>query len=205
MRFAYTSLDAAALGGIAVIAGSIFLIASNYVWTAMHALTAVYPFFVLITPLIAGIWFIGGTASAYLIRKPGSAFAGEFLSAFVELLLAPVFGFDVLIWGTSHGLSSELGFALRKYKKWDYTTMMLAGALPGIFLLIPTWIRYPQLILGVLNYAGYLGFLVYILFHMLSGLIIAGLLTKYFIDRIALSGVLDLFEVGKEVKKLRKV
>ncbi len=204
MEFRYASLDVAALAGIAVISGAIFLIASNFIYVPLVGLTSVFPAMAVIWPIMYGVWFIGGTAAAYIIRKPGSAFIGEFLGALVELALAPIFGVFVLLWGAIQGASSELVFLARKYKKWDYTTMALAGFLPGLPIAIPGWFFFPQLYIAAFDYAGVAGVATYILLHAISGLIIAGILTKYFIDKIALTGVLDLFEVGNEVRKQKK-
>jgi ABC-type thiamin/hydroxymethylpyrimidine transport system permease subunit len=76
--------------------------------------------------------------------------------------------------------------------------MALAGFLQGLAVILPGWIFLPQLISGVFAYAGYLGILIYILIHAISGAIIAGILTTHFINRIAETGIFDLLEIGKQ-------
>jgi len=150
--------------------------------------------------LAAHVWLLGsrGTAAGYLIRKPGSAFSGEFLGALIEMILGSYFAITVLVYGFVAGLASEAAFAIWRYKKYDYVSMTLAGFLPGLAVIFPGWIFLPQLIYGVLAYAGYLGILVYILMHAISGAIIAGILTTYFINRIVETGLFDLLEIGKQ-------
>jgi energy-coupling factor transport system substrate-specific component len=199
--YRYTSLDVSALAGVAVISGVIFLIASNYIYYPLKGLTPLFPAMSVIWPVMYGAWFIGGTAAAYIIRKPGAAFFGEFLGGLVEAVLGSSFGISVLIWGALQGLASEAAFAIWKYKRYDYVSMSLAGFLPGLPIQIPGWYMFPDLYIAVIDYAGYGGLAAFILLHSISGLIIAGILTKYFIDKIALTGIFDLFEIGKEVKK----
>jgi len=197
----YTALDVSALAGVAVISGAIFLIASNYIYVPLAGLTPVYPFMSVAWPIIYGFWFIGGTAAAYIIRKPGAAFFGEFLGALVEMVLGSFFGISVIIWGILQAISSEIGFAIWRYKRWDYVSMSVAGFLPGLPINIPGWFLYPTLYISVIEYGGYGALAAFILLHSISGLIIAGILTKFFIDRIARTGIFDLFEIGKEIKK----
>ncbi|HLI45872.1 MAG TPA: ECF transporter S component [Geobacterales bacterium] len=197
----YTALDAAALAAVAVVSGAIFLLASDYLYVPLQGASSVYPIMSIAWPVIYGFWFLGGTAAGYIIRKPGAAFAGEFLGSVVEMVMGSYFGLDAFIWGVLQAASSELGFAIWGYKRWDYVSMSVAGFLPGLPIQITGWYLYPSLYIAVLNYAGYAGLAAFILLHCISGLIIAGILTKIFIDLIARSGALDIFEIGREVKR----
>ncbi len=191
----WNSLDVAALGIIGVISGVIFYIASMYLWPAL----AMGGIFAQIS--IYGFWFVGATIAAYIIRKPGAAFGGEFLGAFIEYILATQFGYFVLIWGAVQGIAAEVVFGARLYKKYDYITMSLAGILAGIIVIIPTYIWYKAFIDIAYNILGYLGIIIFILLHSISGAIIAGIGVKVAIDRLALTGILDPFLVAKEIKK----
>lgn len=197
----YTALDVAALAGIAVISGAIFLIASNYIYLPLVGASAVYPFIAVTWPAMYGFWFIGATAAAYLIRKPGSAFAGELVGSLVEMVLGSYFAIYSVLWGILQGIASEIGFAIFRYKRWDYLSMSVAGSLPGIAAVIPGFYLFPELYIAAYNVAGYLGIFGYIILHIISGLIIAGILTKIVIDGLARTGIFDLFEVGREIKK----
>jgi energy-coupling factor transport system substrate-specific component len=151
---------------------------------------------------IYGLWFTGATMAMYIIRKPGAGFGGEMLGALIEYILGTLFGPYVLIWGAFQGVAAEAAFAARRYKKYDYVTMSLAGILAGIVVVIPTYIWYKPFIDSVFNLYGYAGIIAFILMHSLSGAIIAGIGIKIAIDKLALTGILDAFPVAKEVKKI---
>ncbi|MDT7886542.1 MAG: ECF transporter S component [Thermoproteota archaeon] len=192
----WSTLDVVGLGIVSVIAGVIFWVASVYLWPALAFGT------VFAQVSIYGLWFIGATMAAYIIRKPGVAFGGEMLGALIEYILAPIFGPFVLIWGAFQAAAGEAAFGLRRYKKYDYVTMSLAGILAGIVVIIPTYIWYKPLIDDAYNLLGYAGIIIFILMHSLSGAIIAGIGIKIAIDKLALTGILDAFPVAKEVKKI---
>ncbi len=81
--------------------------------------------------LVAGVWYLGGTLSAYIVRKPGAAIFGELMAAAVEMTLSH-WGFVALLWGLAQGVAAELVFAFTGYRRWGKITMMLAGAMAGI-------------------------------------------------------------------------
>lgn len=82
--------------------------------------------------ILAGVWFIGGTLIPFLIRKPGSALAGEVLAAVVEGFITH-WGITAGIWGFVQGLGAEAVFLATGYRKWNLKTMLAAGALSGFF------------------------------------------------------------------------
>lgn len=89
--------------------------------------------------LLFGVWYWGGLASAYLIRKPGSALAGEFLAALVEFLAGTPFGAVVLLLGFVQGLSAEVVFAWLKFERWGFKPMAAAGALSAVGDFLVAW------------------------------------------------------------------
>ncbi len=122
----YTALDITYLAVVAAIAGVIFALT----WNIYFISSAVGG------PIVArvvsyGLWFIGAPLAATLIRKPGSAFLGEFLGALVETLIPTYGAFTNLIYGFAQGLASELAYALFKYRKYDVLQASLSGALAG--------------------------------------------------------------------------
>jgi energy-coupling factor transport system substrate-specific component len=192
----WSTLDVVALGIVGVVAGVIFWIASVYLWPAL----AIGGLFVQLS--IYGLWFTGATMAMYIIRKPGAGFGGEMLGTLIEYILGTLFGPYVLIWGAFQGVAAEAAFAARNYKKYDYVTMSLAGVLAGIVVVIPTYIWYKPFIDSVFNLYGYAGIIAFILMHSLSGAIIAGIGIKIALDKLALTGILDVFPVAKEVKRI---
>jgi len=82
--------------------------------------------------LTAGFWFTGGTLIPFVVRKPGAALIGEVLAAALESLLTS-WGITALLWGAVQGLGAELIFLAFRYKRFDLWTLVLAGALSGLF------------------------------------------------------------------------
>jgi energy-coupling factor transport system substrate-specific component len=76
--------------------------------------------------LLAGVWFIGGTLVAFIIRRPGAALLGEVLAAILEGFITQ-WGITAAIWGLVQGLGAEAVFAATRYKKWNLGTMLLAA------------------------------------------------------------------------------
>ncbi|MCS7125753.1 MAG: ECF transporter S component [Aigarchaeota archaeon] len=79
---------------------------------------------------VYGLWFLGGTLPAYIMRERGTAFLGETIAAIIELLLVSPYSVLLYYYGPAQGIMSELVFWLRRYRSWGYGTMILAGMLP---------------------------------------------------------------------------
>jgi len=123
----YTPRDIARIAGFSVVSGIIFAIWSHAAVDVVYAIGG-HPGI----GAIYGMWFIGGTLVGYIVRKPGAAFIGETIGSIIELLLISPYSVLLYYYGPAQGIMSELAFALRRYKKWDYPTMILAGVLPVI-------------------------------------------------------------------------
>jgi len=82
--------------------------------------------------LLAGVWFIGGTLVAFIIRRPGAALLGEVLAAILEGFITQ-WGITAAIWGLVQGLGAEAVFAATRYKKWNLPTMLMAALVSSIF------------------------------------------------------------------------
>jgi energy-coupling factor transport system substrate-specific component len=140
--------------------------------------------------VIYGLWFIGGTLTGYVVRKPWAAFLGETIGAIIELLALSPYSILLYYYGPAQGIMSELAFAIFRYKKWDYTSMFLAGALPAIAAypfdvlvspFYPEAIHY-TLVTHVTLFMGYL----------LSGAILGGFLVKFIVDAAVKAGAIKL-------------
>jgi len=82
--------------------------------------------------LLAGVWFIGGTLVAFIIRRPGAALLGEVLAAILEGFITQ-WGITAAIWGLVQGLGAEAVFAATRYKKWNLPTILMAALVSSIF------------------------------------------------------------------------
>ncbi|MCS7117472.1 MAG: ECF transporter S component [Thaumarchaeota archaeon] len=177
----FTTRDVVGLASFSALAGVVFA-----AWSQL-AVLIVYPLLGhLGTASIYGLWFMGGTLPAYVIRKRWVAFAGETVASVVELLLVSPYSVLLYYYGPAQGIMSELAFALGRYKRWGWGTMALAGALPVIAAypfdclvspFYPACRTYPLwLHLSIVSAM------------IISGVLLSGLLVKSVVDRLVEAG-----------------
>lgn len=159
------------------------------------AWAAVWQIFAVFGPLpgeiVVGFWFIAAPISAYIVRKPGAAFLGEFLAAVVELIAGSPWGLWVLASGAVQGLGCEVVFAAWKWKKYTIPVIMLSGVGATITSFILEYYTVPFFQLAPLLVVGM--FIV----RLFSGAILGGLLAKVLGDALARTGVLNNFALGR--------
>lgn len=149
-------------------------------WGLISAFTLAFP---PIGALYGGGWLIAGVLGGLIIRKPGAAIFCELIAATVEGFLGTHFGFVVLLSGLVQGLGAELVFAAFRYRKFNLPVALLAGVLSGLALGMVDSLVY--------NVAWALEWkLVYIVLAMVSGAIIAGLLSWLAVRGLARTGAL---------------
>lgn len=185
--------DIVLTAGLAVIIGLVFSF-----WSII-----VYPIgTTLLGPIgvsfLYGVWFLGGLIPAYIIRKPGVAFLGEFIASHVELLTGSPYGPLLTYYAVTQGLACELVFAAMRYRKWDLKVMLLAGAAPGLPAIAMDYYLYQYYVLApplqLVLWLGYFG----------SGAVLGGALGKYVADAVARTGVLGMFPLGKEMRRQKQ-
>ncbi|ALC91596.1 ABC transporter ATP-binding protein [Bacillus sp. FJAT-18017] len=142
-----------------------------------------------------GIWVIASPIVAYIIRKPGAAFIAEVTAAAVELLTGSHFGLSALLVGVFQGIGAEMAFAIVRYKHYGLSTLMLSGALAAIMGMV-----YNVLANGFGFYTTEV-FFTTLAIHIISGIILGGWLAKVVADALAMTGVLDQYELIKEKRK----
>ncbi len=143
--------------------------------------------------LLGGVWLSAGVIGGLIIRKPGAAFATEFIAAGVSVLIVGgnQWGFSTFASGFWQGLGAELVFLALFYKRFGVVVAALAGALAAACEAVYEWHAY---------YA-YWGFgyqLAYLGFFAVSGVLIAGIGGSALVRALARSGVLDPFGPGRE-------
>ena len=145
------------------------------------------------TALLAGVWLTAGVVGGLIVRKPGAAFATEFIAAAVSTVVigGTQWGVSVLASGFFQGLGAELIFLLFFYKRFNLVVAALAGASAAAFGAVYEWTSY---------YSFYdLGYkLAHLGFFVLSGIVVAGIGGFYLVQALAKAGVLDAFPVGRE-------
>jgi len=139
-----------------------------------------------------GFWLFAGPLTALIIRKPGAAMFGELVAACVSVLFGGgSWGVTVLVSGLIQGLGAEVVFLAFRYRVWKVGVAILAGVGAGLAMAINDLIAW---------YAGAdtLFTVVYVIASMISGALIAGLLSWIAVRGIAQTGVLSRFASGRE-------
>lgn len=142
--------------------------------------------------MVYGIWFTASITAAYIIRKPGIAFAAEMLAALGEVLLGTPAGASVFIGAAIQGIGCEVVFAATRWNKYSFPVLILAGMGASVTSFIYNYIAY-----------GYSSFAVTMLIVMLavrlvSGAVLSGVLGKLIGDGLAATGALSSFPLGRE-------
>lgn len=176
---------------VAVAFGIVFL-----AWNALYS--ASVPMFAFLPPaqaLLYGVWLLPGVLVGLIVRRPGAAVFGGFVSAAVSVLLGSPYGVDALVSGAIQGAGAELGFALGLYRRWTLPIAVLAGALAGLFAAahdIPLYFADT----GADFWAVFTGATV------VSGAVIAGVGAWLLVRALVATGVLGDFAVGREQQEV---
>lgn len=156
-------------------------------YTGIQVVTAA---FAPLSGLYSGGWLLAGVLGGLIIRKPGAALFCELVAAVVEALLGSQFGVTVLLSGLVQGLGAELGFAIFRYRRWNLGVALLAGALSGLALGVSEVIQF------FVDWE--FGWQVaYTVFAVVSGIVIAGLLSWLAVKALAKTGALSAFAAGR--------
>lgn len=189
-RLAYRTIDLVTIALLGVAFGVIF-----WGWGKLYEpLSAAAVFsFPPSSGLLAGPWLIAGVLGGLIIRRPGAAFATEFIAAAVSTVVVggTQWGFSVFASGLMQGLGAELAFLLFAYRRFSLGVACLAGALAASFESVYEWFFY---------WADW-GFdykLAYLGFFVASGVLVAGMGSWLLMRALAKAGVLDSFGAGRE-------
>ncbi|MFC0678443.1 ECF transporter S component [Lysobacter korlensis] len=181
---------------IDIVIASVLGVASGVVfWAwglAWSPLSAVLSFAPGLAGLLAGGWLFAAVLGGIVIRKPGAAVFTELVAAMVSALLGTQWGFETLIWGLVEGLGAELVFAIFLYRTWNLGVAVLAGMGAGLAvgLLDTTFTSYAA------TDALFRG--VYVTSAVVSGAVLAGVLSWFAMRGLARAGALNRFAAGRE-------
>ncbi len=141
---------------------------------------------------LGGGWLFAGVLTALVIRKPGAALYGEVVAATVSALVGNQWGVLTLESGLVQGIGAELVFAAFLYRRWNLPVALAAGGVAGLALAINDLILwYPG---SAASFAA-----IYTVAAIISGVLIAGLLSWYVVRGLARTGALSRFESGRTV------
>lgn len=185
-RGGWRMIDIVVAAALAVAFGVVFL-----AWNAFYLVTTpLFAFFWPAQAILYAVWLLPGVLAGLVIRRPGAAFFGGFVSAAVSVLLGSPYGVDALISGALQGAGAELGFALGRYRTWNLATAALAGGLAAaaaavhdVILYFPGFALPLQVAFGVITIA--------------SGVIGAGIGGWLLSRALARTGVLAAFPSGR--------
>jgi energy-coupling factor transport system substrate-specific component len=185
--FRWRIVDIVVASVLAVAAGLVFVlwnIASNPISAPLGALLPG------LQALVGGGWLFAGVLVALVIRKPGAALYGELVAASVSALVGNQWGVLTLESGLVQGIGAELVFALFLYRRWNLPVALLAGAVAGLALAVNDLILwYPG---SAAAFA-----VIYTVAAIISGVVLAGLLSWYVVRGLAKTGALARFESGR--------
>lgn len=148
--------------------------------------------------IIFGIWFIVSIVAAYIIRKPGVAFTAELIAGVTEVLLGTAAGPGLILAAAIQGLGAEFAFAITKWKDYRLRILILSGVFAAVFSF--TWNLFSS---GNIALAPAL-LIVMLAVRIISGALLAGVLGKWLSDKLAKTGVLRGYALGKEIQKKRE-
>ncbi|WP_105036461.1 ECF transporter S component [Cryobacterium aureum] len=179
-----------------IVVASVIGVASGVIfWAwglAWSPLSAILTFTPGLEGLLAGGWLFAGVLGGLVIRKPGAALYTEVIAAVVSMLIGTQWGFSTLIWGLVEGLGAEIILALFLYANWRLGVALLAGAGAGVAVgfLDTTFTSYAALDFGYKA--------VYFVSAVVSGTVLAGLLSWLAVRGLARTGALSRFAAGRE-------
>jgi energy-coupling factor transport system permease protein len=145
----------------------------------------------LATDAMLGLWTIGATVAACIIRKPFAAFTGEMLAALAEVLTGNPGGVMILLTGAVQGAGSELPFLATRWRRYDALIITLSGLFAAIFSFAYSWVRfdYGSLAPGLL--------ITMFVIRAASCILIGGFGGRWIAGRLSRTGVLDGLAIAR--------
>ncbi|MPZ51227.1 MAG: thiamine ABC transporter permease [Acidimicrobiia bacterium] len=152
---------------------------------------AMGPFGDLAQNVLIGGWMVVAPLTVYLLRRPFTGVVAEISAAFVEFafLGSPV-GPILLLSGFIQGAGAELPFALTRYRRFGWGVFVMSGLSASAASFVYASIRF--------GWWGQDLFLLRMVLHLLSGLLLTGVLARVTGDALARSGVVDDLPIGRD-------
>lgn len=186
-RWRVVDIVTAAVLGVAV--GVVFVVWNQVGYSMFEALGALTPG---LGGLVAGIWYMGGPLGGLLIRKPGAAIFVEAVAAIVSMAIGSQWGVETMIAGLVQGAFAEAAFLLFRYRRFGLGVAALSGGLAALGAMLLEGITHAY-------FAKSLTFLsIYWSCSIVSGVILAGVLSWLIVRGLAATGVLNRFASGRE-------
>ncbi len=189
-RFRWRVVDIVVASVIGVASGVLFWL-WGLAWPGLDTALAFTPG---LSGLLAGGWLFAGVLGGLVVRKPGAALYAEVVAAVVSMALGTQWAFLTLVWGVLQGLAVELGFAIFLYANWRLVAALTSGAFAGVAVALLDTNFSSVAALSAEARA------VYFVSAVVSGIVIAGLLSWVVVRALAATGALDRFAAGREAR-----
>ncbi|MCD8901785.1 ECF transporter S component [Staphylococcus gallinarum] len=137
--------------------------------------------------LTYGAWFMAAVVAYLIIPKAGIGLLAEFAAGAGETIIMGRFDIATMIYALVQGLACEIIFLIFRYKSRSAMVAMLAGFLTAIATL-PIDFAY-----GYLGEIAGWNLALYIGCRVISGIVVAGLLSYYIVRALDQTGVTKLF------------
>lgn len=147
--------------------------------------------------LVAGVWLIPAVLGGLVVRKPGAALFTSLVASAVSVMIVPnEWGWWTIESGLVQGLGAELVFAAFLYRRWNLGVAVLAGIGSGIALAINDLIVWYAASLTPLFAV------VYVIAAIITGAVLAGVVSWLLVRALAATGALGRFAAGRERAEL---
>jgi energy-coupling factor transport system substrate-specific component len=188
-RFSWRVVDIVVASVIGVASGLVFWLWGQAYNPLSAPLEAALPG---LQALLGGGWLFAGVLGGLIIRKPGAALFTEVVAAAVSAIVGTQWAALTLVSGLVQGLGAEIVLALFLYANWRAYVAVLAGMGAGLALAINDLLLwYPG---AKVEFA-----VIYTVCSIISGAVLAGLLSWLAARGLARTGALSRFASGREV------
>lgn len=135
---------------------------------------------------VYGMWFIAGTFSFLLIRKPGVAILAEVAASAVSAFLGSEWGISTLWYGLAQGAGAEIFFLLFLYRRSGVVVLSLAALGAALASLILDF-GY-----GYIDELSAWNYTLLIVLRLLGSVLIAGVFAYFLAQALEKTGVTKL-------------
>jgi energy-coupling factor transport system substrate-specific component len=188
-RFRWRVVDIVVASVIGVASGLVFWLWGQAYTPLSAPLEAALPG---LQALLGGGWLFAGVLGGLIIRKLGAALFTELVAAVVSAIVGTQWAALTLVSGLVQGLGAEIVFALFLYANYRVYVAVLAGMGAGLALAINDLLLwYPG---AKVEFA-----VIYTICSLISGAVLAGLLSWLAARGLARTGALSRFASGREV------
>ena len=140
--------------------------------------------------VLLGGWLLVAPIAVAVIRRPFAGIVAEVIASVIEVVfLGSAVGPLLFVAAAIQGAGSELPFALGRYRRFGWARYALSGALGAFAVFFYSAFR-----------SGWYGtdlFWIRLVIQVVSGAVLGGLLAKVIVDRLARTGVVDGFAIGR--------